>query len=217
MFCAYNSGSTTVTVTTGLLSYSLPVTVQPGGVGAPCGTVPGRNAGNVIVLHSAQSQRAPGGAGAPPPPAPAALSGINPSITLIPQPAPLQAPPVAAPVPKPATAPAAEPSPLVEPTPLPAEQVPPAPVILPAATPPVEPIPPGGAAQAPSAAERREKARKHASQSAYTIRPAGTSGEDWFYAAVAITTLLALLLSARGLGAGPRSRPAVLREPVRRR
>ena len=92
------------------------------------------------------------------------------------------------------------------------------PAILPAATPPVEPIPPGagGYAQSPSAAERREKARKQASQSAFAIRPAGASsqeahsGEQWFYAAVGIATLLAILLSARALPAGPRPRPVLL-------
>ena len=85
-------------------------------------------------------------------------------------------------------------------------------MLLPLAAPAIEPIPPGGTAQAPSAAERREKARKQASQSAYTIRPSGVSGEVWFYGAVGIATLLALMLSARGLPLGPRPRPALLVE-----
>jgi hypothetical protein len=94
---------------------------------------------------------------------------------------------------------------------VPIESLSPTPAILPAATPPVEPIPPGasGYAQSPSAAERKEKVRKHASQSAFTIRPAGTSA-DWFYVTVGFATLLALLLSARALPAGPRPRPALL-------
>ena len=85
------------------------------------------------------------------------------------------------------------------------------PAILPAATPPVEPIPPGasGYAQSPAAAKRREEARKHASQSAFTVRPAGDGGADWFYVALGAMTLLALLLSARSL-ARPRPRPALL-------
>jgi hypothetical protein len=86
--------------------------------------------------------------------------------------------------------------------------------ILPAATPPVEPIPPGasGYAQSPSAAERKEKARKQASQSAFSTRPSGVSGEEWFYVAVGGATLLALLLGAQALPAGPRPRPALLLE-----
>ncbi len=120
------------------------------------------------------------------------------------------------PAPKPAPPPAAQPVP-VEPLPTPLEQAPPLPAILPAATPPVEPIPPGGTAQAPSTAKREEKARKHASQSAFVIRPAGVTGEEWFaggeqwfYAGVGFVTLLTLLLSAKGMRAGPRPRPALL-------
>ena len=40
LFCAYNSGTTIVTISTGGLSASLPVTVQAGSVRRPCGTVP---------------------------------------------------------------------------------------------------------------------------------------------------------------------------------
>jgi hypothetical protein len=99
--------------------------------------------------------------------------------------------------------------------------VPLSPAIVPATTPPVEPIPPGsgGYAQSPSAAERKEKARKHASSSAFVIRPAGTSGEEWFYGAVALGTLLVLMLSASTLRGGPRDRPALIydRTPTDRR
>jgi hypothetical protein len=59
-------------------------------------------------------------------------------------------------------------------------------------------------------AEHLQKARKQASQSAFSTRPAGTSGAEWFYVTVGFATLLALLLSARGLPAGPRPRPAWL-------
>jgi hypothetical protein len=105
------------------------------------------------------------------------------------------------------------------------------PAIVPPATPPVEPIPPGagGWAQSPSAAKRREESRKHASESAFTLRPASasspeSSGVEWFYVAVSIATLLALLLSARGLRprSGARAAPLLVRstdahERVRRR
>jgi hypothetical protein len=40
LLCAFNAGTTTVTIAAGGLSYSEPVTVQPGSVERPCGTVP---------------------------------------------------------------------------------------------------------------------------------------------------------------------------------
>ncbi|MGH2855444.1 MAG: hypothetical protein ACRDLF_14770, partial [Solirubrobacteraceae bacterium] len=40
LFCAFNPGTTTVTIRAGGLSSSLPVTVQAGSVREPCGTVP---------------------------------------------------------------------------------------------------------------------------------------------------------------------------------
>jgi hypothetical protein len=66
----------------------------------------------------------------------------------------------------------------------------------------VQPVPPGGAtAQQPASAPRREKARKHASQSAFSVRPAGIDSADWFYPTTAAATLLTLL--AVGLAVGP--------------
>jgi photosystem II stability/assembly factor-like uncharacterized protein len=213
LFCAYNAGTTTVSITTGLLSYSLPVTVKPGGFGSPCGTVYRPGVGEVIRVHTAQTQGRVGGAAAPPPPTPAPASTFPAALAAIP-PAPAPPPPaVPQPSPRPPPpAPAAKPAPVEPPLPPPIESVSAPPAILPAATPPVEPIPPGasGYAQSPSAAERKEKARKQASQSAFATRPAGTSGAQWFYAAVGVTALLALLLSAMGLPAGPRPRPALL-------
>jgi hypothetical protein len=67
----------------------------------------------------------------------------------------------------------------------------------------VQPVPPGGAvAQAPSAAPRKEKAHKHASQSAYTIRPAGVDGAEYFWGATGAATLL--LVALLGVVARPR-------------
>ena len=43
LFCAYNAGTTTVSITTGGLTYSEQVTVQAGSVEQPCGTVPLKN------------------------------------------------------------------------------------------------------------------------------------------------------------------------------
>ncbi len=214
LFCAYNAGTTVVSITTGLLSYSLPVTVKPGGFGSPCGTVSRAGVGEVIRIHTAQSQGRVGGAAAPPPPSPAPAGTFPAALTTIPHaPAPPPAPPTP-PATKPLAQPATKPIPAEPPLPAPIESVVPPLAILPAATPPVEPIPPGasGYAQSPSAAERKEKARKQASQSAFSIRPSGASGTEWFYVAVGSATLLALLFGAQALPAGPRPRPVLLLE-----
>ena len=212
LFCAYNAGTTTVSITAGLLSYSLPVTVKPGGFGSPCGTVYRPGVGEVIRVQTAQTQSRLGGAAAPPPPPPAPLAGSLPAALTAPPPAPAPPPAVPAPPAAPGHAPVPAPAPVEPPLPAPIESVGTPPAILPAATPPVEPIPPGagGYAQSPSAAERKEKARKQASQSAFSIRPAGSSGAEWFYVAVGFATLLTLLLSAQALPPGPRPRPALL-------
>ena len=179
LFCAYNTGKTTISLTVGLLTYQLPVTVTAGGFGPPCGTVVQAGVKPTIVTSVGT---APSTA-TPPPPAPAAAAAT---------PAPL--PPV--PVPPPAPIAPAVPA-------VPAAQPPPAPVaIVPPPAGAVQPVPPGGAtAQQPASAPRREKARKHASQSAYSIPPAGTDPTDWFFPAAAGVTLLTLL--ALGLAVGP--------------
>ncbi|HWY17510.1 MAG TPA: hypothetical protein VNY27_02235 [Solirubrobacteraceae bacterium] len=87
LFCAYNAGTTIVTVSAGGLSSSLPVTVQAGSVRQPCGTVPLKE-----LTAGSQSTPAP-----VPPPAPAPgpaspPSSSPPPVVPIP-PAPLAAPP----------------------------------------------------------------------------------------------------------------------------
>jgi hypothetical protein len=99
--------------------------------------------------------------------------------------------------------------------------VPPTPVVAVPPIPPVAtPIPPGGAASAQAAARRKEKAVKHASQSAFTTRPAGTGG-DWFYPTMGVVSVLAMLLIAGAVRPGPKTRPALLLAhdlgPTRRR
>ena len=61
-----------------------------------------------------------------------------------------------------------------------------------------------------AAARREEKARKHARQSAFVIRPAGTSADEWFYPAVGIVGVLAVLLAAAGMQPRRRARYALL-------
>jgi len=60
------------------------------------------------------------------------------------------------------------------------------------------------ATRSPSEAKRREESRKHASQSAYVLRAAGTGGAGWFYVAAAVAAVVALLLRARSLPVRPR-------------
>lgn len=93
LFCAFNAGTTTVSVTSGLLTASLPVTVADGAIGRPCGTVAGGVARHVVTLPGGTVVRQatnPGGNAPPPPPAAAAP----------PRP-PRSSPPSPSPVPRP--------------------------------------------------------------------------------------------------------------------
>jgi hypothetical protein len=92
LFCAFNAGSTTVTVSAGGLSFSQVVQVLPGSVQRPCGTRP---------LNPSRFRRAPSGSpAAPPPPAPA--PGNEPPVSFQPPPPPPPAPVPHAPQPHPA-------------------------------------------------------------------------------------------------------------------
>ena len=94
ILCAFNAGTTTVTISAGGLSYSTPVTVLDGSVEQPCGTVP---LSPSHFKHVASEAAAPPSS---PPPSPA------------PAPAPI-APPPPPPAPVPAKAPAAKLAPKV--------------------------------------------------------------------------------------------------------
>jgi hypothetical protein len=222
LFCAFNTGTTTVSVTTGLVTYSLPVTVGEGGFGPPCGTVFRAGVQRVVVVQRQQQQQNADGSGVPPPPAgsPPTVEPELPAVLPLPVPAPAAAPtpappPQPAPVPAPpAPQPAPVPAPAPEPAPAPVQAPAPEPVIpvaiVPPPVPPVQPVPPGGAvAQSPAAAPRREKAQKHATQDAFAIRPAGAA-PDWFFAVALGGGGIAVLLAALGLDLSLRShrRPA---------
>jgi hypothetical protein len=91
LFCAYAAGTTTVTVSTGGLSYSLPVTVQAGSVRQPCGTTP-----QEAVLATVQAEPLVPPAPAPAPAAapPSSAAPVVP-IPIPPSPAPAALPPPA--------------------------------------------------------------------------------------------------------------------------
>jgi hypothetical protein len=119
LFCAYNPGTTIVTISAGGLSSSVPVTVRGGSVERPCGTHPVKK---VLASTAQASSPAPAPAPtptptpspspAPPlpvPPLPAAARSAPPSSPFAPRPflpQALFAPPVRAFVPLPPPAPA---------------------------------------------------------------------------------------------------------------
>jgi hypothetical protein len=186
LFCAYNAGTTTVTIRAGGLSASLPVTIQAGSVRQPCGTVP-----LSTVPSKPQSTPVPTPAPAPTP------SG----------PAPASAPP---PVPVPPL-PLATPAPAPRPTPLPpffVPSVPPVTVLafvpLPVPT-PARPTPPSGtsAVTSPVEAAEREEEKEAA--------PESVSNEAVAYRAPehepAPAYILGIILLAAFAGASVRRRP----------
>jgi hypothetical protein len=142
LFCAFNSGTTTITLTAGGLAYSTKVTIQAGTATRPCGTVP---------LDPSRFTSSASSAPSSPPPAPAPAPTPAPSPAPPPPPPPPAAPP-AAPVHHAATpvvpAPVVVPGPIM-PSPVPTAPHPVAsfpPVIPPPPTPFVaNPTPPGGA------------------------------------------------------------------------
>jgi hypothetical protein len=95
LFCAYNQGTTIVTITAGGLSSSLPVTVQAGSVRQPCGTVPLAH----VPVRESVSSLAPPPAPLPAPTGPAPV-GLAPLVPVppapsLPQPLPAPAHPAA--------------------------------------------------------------------------------------------------------------------------
>jgi hypothetical protein len=226
LFCAFNSGTTMVSVTSGLLTSSLPVTVQTGGFGPPCGTVPGGTSATVIHVPGKTIVKKGANPGVLNPNAPVGSSSVKTPLPKIAVPAIPPAPVTPAPVPTPKAKPVPRPppqTPVAQPPalqppvqPSPSLGVPP--VVPPLIPPGLTPVPPGGATvSAQASARREEKARKQASQSAYVLRPAGTSGTDWFFPALGVVTLLTLLLAAQGIARGQRSKLALaeLRTPNR--
>jgi hypothetical protein len=199
LFCAYNAGTTIVTISAGGLSSSLPVTVQAGSVRQPCGTQP---AEEVEGGESASPPTPP-----PPAPAPAPAGSAPPSAAppLVPVP---PVPLIAAPAP--AAKPAAVPPPFflapAPPTPVLAAVPPPVPT-------PARPTPPSGtsAVTSPVEAPEREEEQEEATESAGNQAVAYRASEHELPPAY----ILGVVVLAAFAGASVRRRPRRGRREVR--
>ncbi len=192
LFCAFNSGTPTVSITTGGLTYSMKVTIQAGSVEQPCGTVP-------LVNPPAREVSASSSVAALPPSTPPASS-----------PTPLA---VVAPPPPPVLPLANPPAP----PPPPRVVAPPAPffvrplstvtlVAVPLIPPPVlaRPIPPSGTAPvtvfSPAVAPEEKREEEEAVESARNSMAAYYSEEP----TLPPTPLVALIVLAAGAGVSVR-------------
>ncbi|HVW48473.1 MAG TPA: hypothetical protein VHA76_15560 [Solirubrobacterales bacterium] len=171
LLCAFNAGTTTVTVSAGGYSYSQKVTVLAGTVQQPCGTVPLKN-------RPAKQDAAPSPV-APPAPAPAGPAP-TPTPTPPPPPTPAPAPTTPAPVvtnPPPAPTPHAvhpQPAPPAPPNfvPIAHGSTPVVPILPPPPAPAFQPTPPSGTSPV-SAVEREEEEEEayESSQAYVAVRP----------------------------------------------
>jgi hypothetical protein len=188
LFCAYNPGTTIVTISAGGLSSSLPVTIEAGSVRQPCGTVP------ITSTKASQSANTPA-----PTPAPAPTPSSSPPSSSPPLP-PVPPPPVGlAPATTPAHPVAAS---FFTPPVLPAF----VPVFVPAPVPtPARPTPPSGTSavtspvEAPEKEEEREAAPESVSNEAAAYRQSEHEPPVAF--------LLGLVTIAALAGVGVRARP----------
>jgi len=157
LFCAFNAGTTTVSITTGGLTYSEQITVQAGSVQQPCGTVP---LINPPPAEAKVSTRLPGLPPSNPPPGNSPLPVAVPPLVppaLVPPPAPASAPVAPRPIPPPFFFTALPSVPLL------AAILPPPPVLA-------RPIPPSGTSPvtvvSPAVAPKEEKEDEEAVESA---------------------------------------------------
>jgi hypothetical protein len=198
LLCAFNAGTTTVTVSAGGLAYSTTVTVLPGSVQRPCGTTPllGRSTASPSPTPVAPPAPAP----LPPSPAPAPLPPPPPPPAAAPPaPAPL---PLPTPLPAPAT-PTAAPPPFFAP---PAPAVPLVPVVPPPPAPTFPVTPPSGTSPVSATQEDEEEETAFDTvQSMTALRPdpprAPSLGAGGGGGVPALLPVLALL-AALGIAAG---------------
>lgn len=222
LLCAFNSGATIVTVSTGGLSYSQRVTVQAGSVQRPCGTTPRKN----------QTSPDPD-TGAPPAPVPAEPPVTLPNETPPPPPPSPPSTPAAAPTPTPVKATPPPPPPPAVFLPVPAVAATPlVPIVPPPPLPAVQPTPPSGTSQVNAVEEEEEPEEATESASLMAALPApgparatlagaavpgrGYGGVPYLLPAILLLAALAAATAAAG-GRRPRARPAhVYSNPNRR-
>ncbi|HZO07637.1 MAG TPA: hypothetical protein VFB52_14705, partial [Solirubrobacterales bacterium] len=159
LLCAFNAGTTLVSITTGGLAYTQKVTVQAGTVQRPCGTTP--------LKKEEGDAEDPGEPQAPKPEVPVELP-----IETVPPPPPPPAPqvqpsppPAAQPIPPTPTAPIA-----YVPIPI-SPAVPLVPIVPPPPLPAVQPTPPSGTSQVNAVEEEEEPEEATESSSAFAALP----------------------------------------------
>jgi len=186
LFCAFNAGTTTVTISAGGLSASLPVTVQAGSVRRPCGTV------KLKELPVKQQVT---------PPAPAPAPGSTPA-GVAPTPLPLPAPPLPAATPALVAAKIIPPAPFV---PLAAASSPLLAIVPPPIPTPARPTPPSGTSpvsqpvEAPEKEEETEEATESVGNNAVAYRSTEHEPSSAY--------LIGIIVIAAFAGAGVRARP----------
>ncbi len=184
LFCAYNAGTTTVTVESGGLAHSQTVRVLGGAVQRPCGTVP---------LRPDRFRRAPSAGAATPPPA-AGPGGSEPPVSFVPPPPPV------APSPEPKPSPRAQ---FFEAPPLapdPSAFLPP--TVVPVPPPAIRPSPPSGG-MGRAYQYKREEELSPEEQSAFS-RYDADQGD--FPAGFVFGAIVLAALAGATIFAGPRAR-----------
>jgi len=195
LFCAYNAGTTIVTISAGGLSASLPVTVQAGSVRRPCGTT------KLNELPSKQSVTAPPPPNNPPPPggqAPAPIVPVPPPPAPTASPAP---PPVIHPAALlPFTVPGSATSSLI-------------PFVPPPPPTPARPTPPTGMSQVVQHEEEEEEATESVSNQAVAYRAAEDEPSPLFVLGIVILAAFAGASARKRMRRGrraPRVAPATI-------
>jgi hypothetical protein len=190
LFCAFNPGTTTVSVQTGGLTYSEQVTVQGGSVQQPCGTVP-------LINPPAREVSANLGLAPLPPAAAAPESSPTPLSILPPAPPPVPLQVTPAPAPRPVSAP---PPPFFS---APATTA--ALLVAPFPPPPIaaRPTPPSGTSTvvSTSVAPKEEQEDEEAVENARANMAAYSPNDP----KLPVVSLLALIVIAAGAGVGIRA------------